>query len=497
MSSRIMALLAAAWYVQSTVACSPEVGQETAASSASLTAIESNLVSLAATNLLQNGSFESGLSPFVLILSNGARASESRDSSSATDGRYSEKISISRAVAGSAWSVMLRYPNLPISAGQTVIVAFDAKASTARNIEVGVQQLASPYKWYSINYFAVGTGFSRYSFTFKMPTGSSSAGLNFDIGDKTGSVSLDNIVVSTASTTPTPTPTPIPTPTPAPTPDPSAAMSPPAGFTTAQMIFEDRFTSASLDTSKWNPWLGDDRYARWNDQGKLPSPYSGVNCDSTCSTTFQNMYYDPYPYGYGTNTTGNHLVGGNGNLSLIASPSNLFSNLGFQWAAASVTTYGKAYIPASGGYAQFRARMPDSRYGAWAGIWLLSSQGAEIDIQESGYLHGSAPVNNVLASHWQGSGGTQIKQDTGMDLSAAYHVYGVDYRPGQSIKIYLDGRLMASWTSNIPTNAAYQLLLDFEIAHAPAAGWHTLADPANHPGPFYFDVNDVQIYKLP
>jgi chitodextrinase len=271
------------------------------------------------------------------------------------------------------------------------------------------------------------------------------------------------------------------------------SLSPPSGYSTSQLIFEDTFTSGTLNTQNWNPWLGDDLYGRWSDQGKLSSPYSGMNMNSS---TMQNMYYDPYPYGGGTNTTGNHLVGGNGNLALIATPSTLFSNLGYSWVSASVSSYGKEYLPATGGYVQWSAKMPDSRYGAWAGLWLMSANGAEMDIQESGYLHGSSNVNNVLASNWHGSGGFQVIQDTGMDLSAAYHTYGIEYVPGKSWTVFLDGKEMAQWTTGVPTNAAYEVIMDLEMAGPNTAGWHTLADPINHPGPFEFDIRDVQVYSL-
>jgi chitodextrinase len=275
----------------------------------------------------------------------------------------------------------------------------------------------------------------------------------------------------------------------------AASQPAPAGYAANQIIFEDTFTSPALDATKWNPWLGDDNFGRWGDNGQLPSPYSGSNCDATCSGTDQIMYYDPFPYGSPTNLSGNHLVGGNGNLAIIAAPNSHFSNLGYSWVAAGVTTYGKAYLPATGGYVQWHAKMPDSRYGAWSGLWLLSKGGAEMDIQESGYPWGSTPVNQVLASHWQGTGGSQIIQDTGVDLSAAYHTYGIEYKPGVSWKVYLDGKLMATYTAGVPTNAPYQVLIDFEIAGPLTTGWHTVADPVNHPGPFELDVDDVQIYS--
>ena len=158
--------------------------------------------------------------------------------------------------------------------------------------------------------------------------------------------------------------------------------------------------------------MGDETYDRWGNLGTLPWPYSGMNYSTSA---FQVMYNDPYPYGYQINTTGAHLTGGNGNLALEAKPSDQFSSLGYSWASSAVTTYDKAYLPATGGYVQWSAKMPDSRYGAWAGLWLLSPNGAEMDIQESGYFSGTTDVNSVLASNWHGSNGSQIVQDTGVD----------------------------------------------------------------------------------
>ncbi len=49
-----------------------------------------------------------------------------------------------------------------------------------------------------------------------------------------------------------------------------------AGYTTQQMIFDDQFSGTSLDTAKWNTYLGAQGIV-WNDRGRLPSPYSGPN----------------------------------------------------------------------------------------------------------------------------------------------------------------------------------------------------------------------------
>jgi hypothetical protein len=273
-----------------------------------------------------------------------------------------------------------------------------------------------------------------------------------------------------------------------------ASMLPPPGYPASSLIFEEQFMAPSLNGASWHPWLGDATYGRWSDQGNLPSPYSGPN---ESSGTLQRNYNDPFPYGGAANTTGNHLVGGKGMLSLIATPSAHFSNLGYSWGAAAVSSYNLVSLPAAGGYVQWQAKMPDSRYGAWACLWLLSPNGAELDIQESGYTSGSANPNNVLASNWHGTGGQQVIQNTGVDLSAGFHTYGVEYVPGKSWTVYLDGKQMAQWTTGVPTNATYELVMDMEVAGPGTAGWHTVANPSANPGPFEMDISDVQVYSLP
>jgi hypothetical protein len=62
---------------------------------------------------------------------------------------------------------------------------------------------------------------------------------------------------------------------------------------------------------------------------------------------------------------GSHLTGGAGNLAFVANASNTFSTKGYTWATAGVSTTGKSalLLPATGGYVQFHAKMPESRYG--------------------------------------------------------------------------------------------------------------------------------------
>ncbi len=278
----------------------------------------------------------------------------------------------------------------------------------------------------------------------------------------------------------------------------SSPLSPPSGYTSSQMIFEDKFNSSTLDTNVWNPWMSAGG-GRWNDQGALPSPYSAMNnCSgNSCSGANSLDYTDGYPSAYGTNTTGNHLVTGSGGLKCIATTSTYFSSKGYSWATCNISTDGKLSLPTSGTtYIQFHAKMPDSRYGAWAGLWFLNG-GAEIDLQESGTCsgcEGSATANRILAMHNWNDGSGQVQVDTGVDLTAAYHTYALEFSPGNFIKMYFDGVLQHTWTSSVP-RGAYEVIIGNDIANPNvASGWHTVADPA-HPGPFELDIDDIQIYN--
>jgi hypothetical protein len=219
---------------------------------------------------------------------------------------------------------------------------------------------------------------------------------------------------------------------------------------------------------------------------------------------YYEQYDDPYPYGSSTNTTGSHLTGGSGVLSLIATPSSYFSGFGYSWASAGVSSFGHIYLPATGGYVQWQAKMPDSRYGAIAGLWLLpqnasATYAAEMDVQLSGFLDGSVPVNQVMTSSWHGPCGSTKNYNTGVDLTAAYHSYGVEFVPGVSWTVYLDGIQMYQVTGSscVPAAGAtaFEILMDLEIGNSGGSGFQTVGAATTEP--YTFSVEGLQIYGLP
>jgi beta-glucanase (GH16 family) len=248
-------------------------------------------------------------------------------------------------------------------------------------------------------------------------------------------------------------------------------MLPPPGY--SHLIFDDMFSGLTLNSTKWIPQIAD-QTGIWNDNGKLPYPYSAVGNEGKYNAEYGNT---------------DQVVVNNG-LTLNAQRDNTFS--GYSWKAGYIDTHNKFTF--NQGFVQVRAKMPDSTTGGWASIWFLEG-GGEIDLQESGYTGcGRSVVNQCLAMNLHTSGNKQILYNTGVDLSATYHIYGMEYKPGQSITMYFDGKQVAQFTSNIPTGA-YTIILTETIAQN-ASGWHTVASNST-PSPMSpFQTSEVQVWTL-
>jgi hypothetical protein len=313
--------------------------------------------------------------------------------------------------------------------------------------------------------------------TTTAPTGTTTA-------PPTTAVTTTSGATTTTTTTASPTTT---TTTSAP-----SQMAPPSGYTASEKFMDDTFSGTSLNTSNWNTYLGGNGI-RWSNFGKLPSPYSGENQPGA----FDMAMYSPAP------------VTVNNGLTLTARPNDTAPEdayaTDYPWVSGVVTTQGKVSLPATGFYVQVRAKMPDMTAGMWPAIWFLPDTAAEgysvpeMDLYEGGWL--GANANQLMHTDFGGgssiwTGYRQLVYDSGVDLSADYHIYGLEYTPGVSVNYYLNGTLvfqqLESDKGGIPTGT-YELILQLQVADLSTSGWHTTGGTSTES----MKVSEVQAYNYP
>jgi beta-glucanase (GH16 family) len=265
------------------------------------------------------------------------------------------------------------------------------------------------------------------------------------------------------------------------------ALSAPSGFTSSDLVFQDDFSGTTLG-STFHPYITSNaaQGSPWNSNGSGGSGPGGA---------YDADYDMP------------RQVSVNNGLDLTAikqavSGENQGSAQTFPITSGAVSSYGNFEF--TGGYLQISMKAP-SGDGAWPGLWLLPGKGAgssgdnfEIDMQEGGYT-GSGPANQAFSAHLHTPSGTFGSQvDSGIDLTAGFNTYGIDWVPGKSITWYLNGKQMAQVTSAqmpIPTEPM-ELIMDSQVANSNAAGWHTALDSST-PSSTQMLINGVQLYQSP
>ncbi|WP_378949789.1 family 16 glycosylhydrolase [Mesorhizobium sp. ANAO-SY3R2] len=206
-------------------------------------------------------------------------------------------------------------------------------------------------------------------------------------------------------------------------------------------VFSDEFDGSALDRSKWTTCYW------WDDGG----------CTNLANNELQ--WYQR-----------RNVSVADGNLRLTALPETVIGHEGKTFAYTSgMVTSGRLYAQRAGadrfaarqGYFEIRAKIPRGK-GLWPAFWLLpSTQDArpEIDIME---VIGNAP--DVLEMHLHYTDEKGQKQSVGsnirtVDLSADWHVYGLEWRP-DAVIWYLDGK--EAWryqnAPGIPNEPMYLLL---------------------------------------
>ncbi len=174
----------------------------------------------------------------------------------------------------------------------------------------------------------------------------------------------------------------------------------------------------------------------------------------------------------------------------------------FPFASGVVSTYGKFEF--AGGYVQIRAKMPRAA-GMWPTLWLLPGPGGtdgddyEVDMFEGGADDGGrgSTWRDMFAWHLHTpSGSFGGDTNSGANLTARFHTYGLDWIPGVSLTWYLDGEVIGEVTSaqaSIPTEPM-ELIISLQVANSAASYWHT-AYSASAPVNSEMLVASVKVYS--
>jgi glucose/arabinose dehydrogenase len=148
-------------------------------------------------NLLQNGGFENTgaawLAPWQFAVRSPAVATVARDTAAPPTGAAAVRVDIQ--TSGLDWYVQLRQPNVPLAAGATHTLSFDARGSAPRNIRVAFQQNVSPYAVEFKQTFAITAAWQHYTVDFTLAAGDPQSLFNINVGDTAGSVWLDNVTL--------------------------------------------------------------------------------------------------------------------------------------------------------------------------------------------------------------------------------------------------------------------------------------------------------------
>ncbi|MER8956310.1 family 16 glycosylhydrolase [Mesorhizobium sp. M0833] len=266
------------------------------------------------------------------------------------------------------------------------------------------------------------------------------------------------------------------------------ALSTPAGFASSDLVYEEDFSGTALD-SNWHTYITSNAANGWpwNDNG---SGGSGMG------SQFNAEYFMP-----SQDTVSNGLL----NLTAIKQPVDGVDQgtaQTFPITSGAVSSYGNFEF--NGGYLQI-SMQASSGDGAWPGLWMMPGQGAgssgdnfEIDIQEGGFT-GSGPADQNFAWHLHGpSGVTGGVVDSGVDLTAGFHTYGINWVPGESITWYLDGKQMAQVTSAqaVIPDEPMELMMSNSVANSNTTGWRTALDSST-PSSMQMQIDEVQLYQKP
>jgi beta-glucanase (GH16 family) len=242
----------------------------------------------------------------------------------------------------------------------------------------------------------------------------------------------------------------------------TAQAAPPAG--TWRTVFDDEFSGASVDSTKWTPCY---QFGCTNANNGELEWYQAAN--DTESGGFLHL------------TTKRQTVTGTDGKT-------------YNYTSGMVSTGGvNAKTPPKFsfkyGYMEMSAQVPRGN-GFWPAFWTLPANykwPPEIDAME---ILGNDPTTITMTVHYgQGQNGLSHGVFTGPDFSAGQHTYGVDWEPN-AIVWYVDGveRYRYTKASRIPSAPM------FVIANLAVGGWPGPPDLTT-PFPSEMTVDYIRVYQ--
>ena len=170
--------------------------EERYGSTAALAAAWAPAAPVSETEMLANGSFESGLSGWTTQTLDGGGALWSLDPTQATSGTHSLKVAVTQ-VDGTAWHVQFWQPGLAIAAGQRYQVSFDARAGVPGEIGFSVMQAHDPWEGLGLWGTApLSTAWSHYSAVFQATQDDADGRVSFEVGQAVRSLWFDDVSLS-------------------------------------------------------------------------------------------------------------------------------------------------------------------------------------------------------------------------------------------------------------------------------------------------------------
>ncbi|MGL1935401.1 MAG: S8 family serine peptidase [Fibrobacterales bacterium] len=140
------------------------------------------------TNLISNGGFDNNVEGWTL---------DTYGSANGFLQHVNNECIINMGSGGSEnWHVQFRQNGIPLEAGKTYRLSFDARANANRSIDAQLETDGNPWTNYgNIPATAITTTLSNYEYTFTMNETDMNARIVFNIGNNSNNVYLDNITV--------------------------------------------------------------------------------------------------------------------------------------------------------------------------------------------------------------------------------------------------------------------------------------------------------------